>query len=205
MPLSVRLVLESERGCVVLGVSAIEDVLAALLWRYLWMVRWRNSFGNAPENEMQSKKFEKLMKGLFQGSQLPLLGSFWSKLTMCRALGLVGAEDYEILLGLKELRNKFAHAPYVVELSNENITCLGVGETLQDDLDGYFSPPPDWQTLLSHSESKSFSTARKRFVALCTMMHDIISNRRGFHAQRAVRSLEAYRQTVPTTPLPPLE
>jgi hypothetical protein len=83
---------ESERGMAVLVGAELDRALALVLHAYL-----------APG---------KARKELFGGGASPL-GSFSSKIDLCRALQLIDEAEYSALHIIRKIRNEFAHNPSI--------------------------------------------------------------------------------------------
>jgi hypothetical protein len=81
---------ESERGMTVLVGAELDRALELVLHAYL-----------APG---------KARKELFAGSSPPL-GTFSAKINLCRALHLIGEDEYASLHTIRKIRNEFAHNP----------------------------------------------------------------------------------------------
>ena len=90
---------ESERGMAVLVGAELDRALGLVLCAYLPPGRAR--------------------KELFSGGAAPL-GSFASKIDICRALHLISEEEYAALQVMRKIRNEFAHNPDV-SFANQNI------------------------------------------------------------------------------------
>ncbi len=187
-----------------LAASAMDDALARLLWRYFWMAHWKANADLAGETEKQSLDFKDEVRNLFLGGGQPLLGSFWSRIMMCRALGLLEPETLERLLELKDLRNRFAHAPYQVELTDDNIKSIGATKRMENLIDDRIAPHA-WEMVAKISESKNLSVPRKQFIGICSSIYATISYWENMLATGRVGPWQPTDKAAPTTPLPPLE
>jgi hypothetical protein len=93
---------ESERGMAVLVGAELDRALELVLCAYL------------PPG--------KARKELFSGGAPPL-GTFSSKINLCRALHLISEEEYALLHVIRKIRNEFAHNPSV-SFASPNIRLL---------------------------------------------------------------------------------
>lgn len=64
----------------------------------------------------------KARKELFSGGTPPL-GTFSSKISLCRALHLISEEEYALLHVIRKIRNEFAHNPSV-SFASSNIQIM---------------------------------------------------------------------------------
>jgi DNA-binding MltR family transcriptional regulator len=83
---------ESDRGCVLVVASVLDECLEALL-RFHMLA--------------DVKEVKRAVNPLFS-TQGPL-GSFWAKIQLAYALQLISAHTYEDLETIREIRNMFAH------------------------------------------------------------------------------------------------
>jgi hypothetical protein len=93
---------ESERGMAVLVGAELDRALELVLCAYLPPGRARRE--------------------LFSGGAPPL-GSFSSKINLCRALHLISEDEYAVLHVIRKIRNEFAHEPSV-SFASSNIRSL---------------------------------------------------------------------------------
>lgn len=92
---------ESDRGAIILGVTAIEDAVKTALVRHL--------------GKLNSKDRDRVF-----GPQGPL-GSFSNKLTFANALGLINDRDYRTANLFREIRNVAAHSHEPVNFDDPRI------------------------------------------------------------------------------------
>lgn len=83
---------ESDRGCILIGASVLDDLLASLLQNYL------------KRNEHVCKQ---AMEPLFSG--MGPLASFSSRIKLTYCLGLIKKWEFEDLERIRKIRNKAAH------------------------------------------------------------------------------------------------
>jgi hypothetical protein len=90
---------------------------------------------------------------------------------MCRACGLIGKHDYKTLELYRDIRNRFAHEPGKVELTEDDTVPnfaqfpAEVRSLLTEAFDGLFDH------MLPGSDAKSFSQARRQFMLNATIFH----------------------------------
>jgi len=99
----IDLIDESDRGCVIVAASLIDDHLKSLLIREASFHRNRKKF----------------TKGLFE-SNGPL-ATFSGKASICRAFGLIDDVIYNDITILRKLRNRFAHAADHVDFADASV------------------------------------------------------------------------------------
>lgn len=96
---------ESDRGCVLAGVGYLEQSLLILL---------KSKF------TCDSQASKQTVDWLLSGPTAPI-GTFYVRLSLAHALGLISPEDFEALKKLNALRNHFAHHPGNVSLSGDRV------------------------------------------------------------------------------------
>jgi mannitol operon repressor len=99
---------ESDRGCVLVGASFLDEALELLL-------RSRMSTNPAV--------IKKSIDPLFSSGHGPL-ASFWAKTELCQALGLIEDWEYEDLMRIRKLRNLFAHSHGSAAFSDPQVTAI---------------------------------------------------------------------------------
>jgi DNA-binding MltR family transcriptional regulator len=96
---------ESDRGCVLAGAAYLDDEVELLL---------RDAFLKPDE------AIKKCIDPLLKGGNAPL-GSFWAKIKVACAMGLISPTLHDALDKVRELRNAFAHKAGPVSLSDERV------------------------------------------------------------------------------------
>ena len=94
---------ESDRGCVLICASDIENILQRVLLRWF---EQQGEFSNAEKKRL----FE------YTGA----LGTFSSKFDVLKAMGLIGKEIHTDLHLLRKIRNHAAHSSEGFSLSDDN-------------------------------------------------------------------------------------
>lgn len=96
---------ESDRGCVLVGTAYLDDEIELLL---------REAFGASDDT------VKKAVDPLLKGGNAPL-GSFWARIKIALAMGLINTDVHDALDKMRELRNAFAHKTGTVSLSDEKV------------------------------------------------------------------------------------
>jgi DNA-binding MltR family transcriptional regulator len=99
---------ESDRGCVLLAASLIDEGLKSVLQR---------TFVNDPHVQKEA------VTPLLDGPLAPL-GSFAARTYCAYALGLIDRAKFETLIVLRKIRNEFAHRVAPVDLTDERVAKL---------------------------------------------------------------------------------
>ena len=149
--------LETDRGCWLIATAVIETAIDRLLFSFFEISR-----GNDDT--------DKCITELFCRQPLPPLGTLWVKTCLSRALGLIPADFYAFLNQLREHRNDFAHAPYLLEITSRDIQQLvSIIPSWRYKTKQILSPTADWfwEEMLAKGDSKQLSDPRKQFMELC--------------------------------------
>lgn len=103
---------ESDRGCVLLAGSFLEEALGELLQAAL---------------RHDTPELAKVSKGLLKGPLAPF-GSFYTKIEGAYALGLIRSDMYKLLHRFREARNLMAHSYDHVDFTHAKIRALRLDE-----------------------------------------------------------------------------
>lgn len=152
------LVLESDRGCVLVATAAIDEVLGKMLHLYFL----RTGSANARDRLDEEIDF------LLEKRPLPPLGSMAIRIKISYVLGLLSDVEKQALSALADLRNTFAHISEPVELVADDVNKISVAYgtpgcprgTMVDD----YEMMRTWEPYVRESDAKSFSLQRYRFM-----------------------------------------
>jgi DNA-binding MltR family transcriptional regulator len=103
------IIFESERGCVLIMSSLLDDDLADLL---------RGAF------KVRSAVSDKFIAALLTDHALPPLGTFSIRTKVCLALGLITEKESDALDHMRDLRNKCAHKALAVVVPDQVVESL---------------------------------------------------------------------------------
>jgi DNA-binding MltR family transcriptional regulator len=160
LELAQQLALESDRGCVLVALAAVDEAIERLLRAFVRKV-------SAPRNHTDDVDF------LLTKEPVPPLGSLGVRLHLCHALGLLDDPLFSILLKMSKMRNEFAHPSQPVELTNDDLP-FGVNFAVPDNdqMRAFLEAQKAYnERLLPHSDAKAFSDARHKYMLQAQFVH----------------------------------
>jgi DNA-binding MltR family transcriptional regulator len=171
LSLSIKLALESDRGCVLVAAAAIDEALSDLLRAYFEKTGAAN----------RGPQLEKAISFLLEARPLPPLGTFGVRASLCYVLALIDTRHFGKLTALTEIRNPFAHPSEPAEITEEDITALTLSQNYTEAVaalkqQGLHLMDEDlkaatFQEALTKGDSKDFSAPRRQFMALATVLY----------------------------------
>ncbi len=147
---------ESDRGCVLVAVAAMDSALDDLLRSYFEdrASRGRESLGKARQNAIE---------WLFEG-QLPPLGNLVVKAKLAFLFGMLNDAEFELLEVFRGLRNDFAHIPDQLVLTKDHIQPLKRPAHDALSLKGQGRVLPGLEKLVNKKAPEKFSDERRSFM-----------------------------------------
>lgn len=142
---------ESDRGCILVSASILEDALGAVMYQLL----------------LRCDRFSKDKKRNLLGWMGPL-GTFSSRIAMAYAFGLIPSWMYECLEKIRDIRNDFAHGYTVADFGSAELTAAVSTMTSPEydpdtQLKSIFGFLPD-KSISDEKTAREYDTARLRFT-----------------------------------------
>lgn len=150
--MDLKLSLESDRGCVLVAATAIEEALENRL----------RAFFKGTGDRQDPREIDSLIAFFLDRDPLPPLGNFGVKIRLCYLLGLIDDAQYTQLKAMVKLRNLFAHFAEPVEITADDIESFTDPDKWGENLREVYEFGPQW--------GASSSEARRRFILIAVLL-----------------------------------